>query len=232
MVPEFLEKLGHNFWNPQSALGGKVSPLGQLQADYQYLRPVLFHSPYEAAAAFTIGHRISIRQGRAIRQAIAQEHGDEIRVRDTVFHAFPRPQVLRSLSAIKGVSAAKIPRLRGIAEAALEGWLDRSALRAIPEEEALEKLRSLPGIGVFFSQGILYRGAGLADAVTDDEMTKRAFQRFFKLAQLPDHRAMLELAEPWRPYRMWATVLLHVWFRREESGTGEPRKRRHRVEEA
>ena len=77
-----------------SAAGKRGPPLGQLQGTYKYLRPVLFHSPYEAAAAFTIGHRISIKQGRAIRQRMAEEHGDKITVGKEVFHAFPRPQVL------------------------------------------------------------------------------------------------------------------------------------------
>jgi len=203
-----------------SAAGQRGPPLGKLQADYRHLRPVLFYSPYEAAAAFVIGHRISIRQGRAIRQAIAQEHGDKIRVGESTFYAFPRPQVVKTLAAIKGVSPAKMPRLHGIADAAMEGWLDRAALRAMPHEGALEKLRSLPGIGDFFSQGILYRGAGLVDGVTDDEMTRRAYRAAFKLPNLPDYETMLRLAEPWRPYRMWATVLLHVWFRRREGASG------------
>ena len=201
------------------ALGDKGAPLARLQRAYRFLRPVLFHSPYEAAAAFVIGHRISVRQGRAIRQRLAQEHGDQIRVGDDVFHAFPRPQVLRALPGVAGVSPMKIPRLHAIADAALDGWLDRAALRGMPEDAALAKLRSLPGIGAFFSQAILYRGAGLADAVTDDEMTRKAFQKAFTLPRLPDRETMLALAEPWRPYRMWATVLLHVSLRREQEDT-------------
>ncbi|HEU0317335.1 MAG TPA: hypothetical protein VFR49_08395, partial [Solirubrobacteraceae bacterium] len=42
------------------AVGERDPGLGELQARYGWLRPVLFHSPYEAAAAFVIGHRISI----------------------------------------------------------------------------------------------------------------------------------------------------------------------------
>ena len=205
-----------------SAVGKKDPLIGRLQASYKLLRPVLFHSPYEAAAAFVIGHRLSTKQGRAIRQSMAKEHGDRVQVGDAIFHAFPRPEVLKEITSIKGVSPTKIPRLHGIAEAALEGWLDRAALRLMPEEEALTKIRSLKGIGEFFSQGILYRGAGLADAVPDDEVTKQAFQRAFKLKDIPNHETVLKLADPWRPFRMWATVLLHVWFRREEGGPRRP----------
>jgi len=205
-----------------SEVGERNPLIGRLQASYKLLRPVLFHSPYEAAAAFVIGHRLSIKQGRAIRQTMAKEYGDKVQVGDVSFHAFPRPTVLKKITTIKGVSPAKIPRLHGIAEAALEGWLDRTALRAMPEAEALERIRSLNGIGEFFSQGILYRGAGLADAVPDDEVTKQAFQRAFKLNEVPNHETVLKLADPWRPFRMWATVLLHVWFRREERGPKRP----------
>src|SRR5258708_18948326 len=52
--------------------------IGNLQTTYQFLRPVLFHSPYEAAAAFVISHRISIQQSRNIRQAMAQEIGEKV----------------------------------------------------------------------------------------------------------------------------------------------------------
>jgi DNA-3-methyladenine glycosylase II len=204
------------------AVGERDPLIGRLQATYKFLRPVLFHSPYEAAAAFVIGYRLSIKQGRAIRQAMAKQHGDRVQVGDDSFYAFPRPEVLKKITTIKSVSPAKIPRLHGIAEAALEGWLDREALRSMPEEEALMKIRSLKGIGEFFSQGILYRGAGLADAVPDDEVTKQAFQQAFKLKEVPDHEMVLKLADSWRPFRMWATVLLHVWFRREEGGPTRP----------
>jgi DNA-3-methyladenine glycosylase II len=208
-----------------SAVGERDPLMGRLQVSYKLLRPVLFHSPYEAAAAFVIDHRLSIKQGRAIRQAMAKEYGDKVQVGDDDFYAFPRPEVLRKITTFKSVSPAKIPRLHGIAEAALEGWLDRTTLRAMPEEEALTKIRSLKGIGEFFSQGILYRGAGLADAVPDDEVTKQAFHLAFKLKEVPNHETVLKLADPWRPFRMWATVLLHVWFRREEGGPKRPSSR-------
>src|ERR1700730_2054649 len=41
-------------------IGRRDPVVGRLQAEYKYLPPVLFHSPYEAACAFVIGHRISI----------------------------------------------------------------------------------------------------------------------------------------------------------------------------
>jgi DNA-3-methyladenine glycosylase II len=195
---------------------GKRDPvIGALQGSLRCLRPLLFHSPYEAAASFVIGHRISMRQARKIRQNLAERHGEAVEIGDRPFPAFPRPQALKDLPVVPGLSETKVHRLRGIAAAALEGLLDRDYLRSLPVDAALERLRALEGIGEFFSQGILHRGAGLVDEVTDDVMTKRAVQAAYRLGDMPDQYKVLEIAEPWRPYRTWAMVLLHVWFRRE-----------------
>jgi DNA-3-methyladenine glycosylase II len=208
---------------------GKRDPvIGNLQNSYQFIRPVLFHSPYEAAAAFVIGHRISMQQGRNIRQAMAQEIGDKLPVGETTLHAFPRPQSLLELSNFKGVNDVKIQRLHGIAQAALDGILDRTYLRSMLVGQALEKLRGLDGIGEFFAQGILLRGAGLVDEVTDDDVTKEAVQLAYKLQQRPDQKTVLNIAEIWRPYRMWATVLLHIWLRREAGGPHRQKGSSHR----
>lgn len=201
-----------------SEVGQRDAIIGKLQSSYQFLRPVLFYSPYEAAAAFIIGHRISMQQGRAIRQAMAQEIGEKLQVGDTTLYAFPHPQVLCELTSFKGVNAEKIQRLHGIAQAALDGLLDRAYLRSLPVEQALAKLRSLHGIGDFFAQGIALRGAGFVDEITDDDVTKEAVQLAYNLPQRPNQSVVLQIAEVWRPYRMWAIVLLHVWLRREMGG--------------
>ena len=209
-------------------VGRRDPVIGRLQADYRNLRPVLFHSPYEAACAFLIGHRITILQTRRIRQRMAEEAGATIDVDGAPFTAFPDPHALLRLESFPGVAPAKIERLHQVARAALEGTLDRARLRSLPESEALQQLRTLPGIGEFFAQGILMRGAGLVDAVTDDDLTPRAIQLLYRLAERPDRAAVLQRAESWRPYRMWAVVLLNVWVRsqpREVIGRRQVRSR-------
>jgi DNA-3-methyladenine glycosylase II len=202
-----------------AAVGPRDPRIGELQQRYAGLRPVLFHSPYEAAAAFIVGHRISIAQGRAIRKRMAEQVGAHVDTAQGTVHAFPAPEALLELPSFPGVADAKIARLHGVARAALDGVLDRARLRALPEADALALLRGIDGVGPFFAQGILMRGAGLVDTVTDDDVTKQAVQRRYGLAALPAHGDVLEIAERWRPYRMWASVLLHVWLRREQGGS-------------
>jgi DNA-3-methyladenine glycosylase II len=207
-------------------VGHRDPVIGEQQRRRPGLRPVLFNSPYEAAAAFIIGHRISIAQGRALRKRMSETLGDAIDTPVGVQHAFPRPEVLLHMEGFRSLPASKIDPLHAVAAAALDGSLDRARLRELPEADALTQLRGIPGIGPFFAQGILMRGAGLVDALTDDEVTKQAVQRAYQLAATPAREQVLELAESWRPFRMWALVLLHVWYRREAGGPVRRRSRR------
>jgi DNA-3-methyladenine glycosylase II len=209
-------------------IGRRDPVIGRLQAEYHNLRPVLFHSPYEAACAFVIGHRITILQTRRIRQGMAEEAGATIDVDGAAFKAFPDPRALLRLESFPSVAPIKIERLHQVARAALEGMLDRARLRSIPQSEALQQLRALPGIGEFFAQGILMRGAGLVDAVTGDDLTPRAIQLLYGLPERPDPAAVLDRAESWRPYRMWTVVLLNVWVRSQPPEVVGPRQVRSR----
>ena len=196
-------------------IGKKDPAVGALQETYRCLRPVLFHSPYEAAAGFIIGHRITMRQKWAIVARLAGELGETIEVNGQPFHAFPGPRALGELSEFGGISPEKIERLHGVARAALDGWLDRARLRSMGIEEARSLLKTIRGVGPFFADGILHRGAGVVDDVPNDELTPHAVQKAYGLTTLPDRQKVLEIAEGWRPFRTWTTVLLHVWLRRE-----------------
>jgi DNA-3-methyladenine glycosylase II len=198
-----------------ASIGEHDPVMGALQQEHAFLRPVLFHSPYEAACGFVIGHRLRIEQGRAIRQQMARSYGEACTVDGVTAHAFPTPQRLLQLNAIPGVNEEKVVRLHGIAEAALEGRLDRARLRAMPVTEALADVRKLRGIGEFFAVGIVMRGAGLADAVPGDDMTRAGIERFYNL---PPDTDLTRITDGWRPYRMWCSVLVHASERRARAG--------------
>jgi len=203
-------------------VGQRDKAIGELQNNFRFLRPILFHSPYEAAAGFIIGHRTTIKQKQAMMKRMSDEIGEKIVIDGQVFHAFPDPQKLLTLTSYRGLSGLKIERLHGVAEAALNGELDRGRLLSQPVDQALARLKSISGIGPFFAQGILHRGAGIVDEVTNDDLTQYAVKVAYQLDKLPNHKQVLEIADLWKPFRMWATVLLHVWLRRE---VGLPKKR-------
>jgi DNA-3-methyladenine glycosylase II len=146
---------------------------------------------------------------------LAEDLGGKLEVEGQIFHAFPQPADLFSLASYKGLNEQKVERLHFIAKAALDGFLDRDYLRSLAIDDALAQLKTLPGVGPFFAQGILHRGAGLVDDITRDDLTDYAIQKAYGLAKLPNQAKIDEISKSWRPFRMWATVLLHIWVRRE-----------------
>ena len=141
-------------------VGEREPVVRNLQTRYPGLRPVLFYSPYEAAAWALIGQRIRIVQAAKIKSRMAEELGTAVEIRGGFAHAFPGPSRLLELEAFPGLTAVKVERLKSLAEAALEGKLDAGYLRSLLVEEAFEELQRLPGIGPFSAELILLRGAG------------------------------------------------------------------------
>lgn len=207
---------------------GRHDPvLGAIQARYDWLRPVCFYSAYEAATSFVIGQRISMRGARVIKDRLAAALGDTIEIGDQVVRPFPRPQRLLEATEVQGLNAIKIARLHDLARAALDGRLDTERLRALPETQALAELEMLPGVGPWTAQAILTRGCGLADALPlSDQISRTAVAAAYGLAEPPDDEAWTRISDAWRPYRMWATVLLHMTWRRDQPATPSYRQTR------
>jgi DNA-3-methyladenine glycosylase II len=198
-----------------AAVGRRDPVVGRLQHSYSGLRPVLFWSPYEAAAWTIIGHGIRISQAAAIKQRMAERRGEKVDVHDERLHAFPAPQRLVSIRSFRGLFGLKIEQLHEIARAALDGRLDAERLRSRPPEEALSELKRLPGIGDFSAELILVRGAGDPDHFPRKEKRlQRVMADAYGFDAIPPIDVLTEIAEKWHPYRSWVSVL----FRTELEG--------------
>ena len=192
-----------------AALGERDDVVRALQRRFPGLRPVLFYTPYEAAAWAIIGQRIRIMQAATIKQRLSDDLGTS--------GAFPPPALLAQLSAPQpGLTDRKIGQLRALATAAQDGVLTRERLRAMTHEDGLEHLRQLPGIGPFSAELILIRGVGNPDALPDhDSRLDDAIRSAYSTS---DDSAIHQITEAWRPYRAWAALLLRAW---REAETGE-----------
>ncbi|MEU8876187.1 DNA-3-methyladenine glycosylase 2 family protein [Streptomyces javensis] len=184
-----------------------------LMADYPGLRPVCFHSPYEAAAWAVIGHRIRTTQAAAIKARLAERHGRRVRIEGRTLYAFPTPPALRAITRAPGLTGVKIERLHALAEAADAGELDAARLRSMPVDDALAALRQLPGIGPFSAELILIRGAGHPDVFPCHEpRLHAAMTGAYGPGETAagDIRRLAGIADRWRPYRSWVALLLRA----------------------
>jgi DNA-3-methyladenine glycosylase II len=183
--------------------------VSDLQKQRPGVRPLLFPTPYEAAARAIIGQRIQVRQAAKIHVAIAKNYGTAINTRGIIVHAFPAPSELAKLAPIQGLAKRKVEQLKLLGTAAADGWLDSKKLRAMARQDALDHLQKLPGIGPFSADLILIRGAGDTDAFPATELRlRRAMTVAYKLPSTADFAAFERIAEGWRPYRSWVGLLL------------------------
>jgi DNA-3-methyladenine glycosylase II len=180
---------------------------------------VQFHSPYEAAVWTIIGQRIRRSQAANIRTRLANQLGEQIDFGDGQLPAFPAPDRLAGLREFPGLTSRKIAQLQSLGRAADDGQLDAATLRALPPEEALTRLQTLPGIGPFSAELILLRGAGDPDAFPRNE--KRLHQAMagaYHLGDDPDLAQLEAIAERWRPYRTWVALLLRASLAEKSKG--------------
>jgi DNA-3-methyladenine glycosylase II len=189
-------------------IGERDAVIGARQRESGFLRPVLFHSPYEAACWTILSARTHHAQARKVRAALS----DRLEVAGVALDVFAAPVRLLEQTDIPGLNAEKVTRLHGIARAALEGRLDRDRLLALEPEAALEELRDLRGIGPFSSALILLRGVGPTDGVAPGEpRMRRAVAAAYARPELErDDDAFVALAETWRPFRTWVSVLMRA----------------------
>jgi DNA-3-methyladenine glycosylase II len=207
------------------AVGERDPVIGRLQCEHPGLRPVLFHSPYEAAAWSIVSARRPALHAAEVRRRIAEQLGATFDVGGVAMSAFALPQRLLDLQPGPGLPEEKVARLRGVAEAALAGRLDPDRLRALEPDEALAQLRTLRGIGPFYAGLVLVRASGVADVAVDEPRALASAAHNYGLDEPPDGGAWAALSERWRPFRTWATVLLRVAGDRA-GAPGRPEARR------
>jgi len=207
------------------AVGERDPVVGRLQREHAFLRPVCFYSAYEAVTSFVIGQRISRRQSAVIKRDVSERLGDQPTIAGAEIPAFPRPARLLELREAKGLNDEKIRRLHGLARAALDGRLDTERLRSMGPDEALAALRELPGVGPFTADAVLYRGCGVVDGIpASDELGQSVIRDLYGMDALAP--ADIErITDAWRPYRMWAVVLLRMgWTRAQGEGVSYRRR--------
>lgn len=201
-----------------AAVGRSEPVLGALQRAHPGQRPVLFSSPYEAAAWAVISARRPAAQAAKVREALGRQLGESFDLDDTPVIAFPQPRHLLELGErFPGLSMQKLARLRDIAGSALDGQLDVDRLHELGPDRAWSDVQRLPGLGPFYAGLVVLRAGGFADALlpmAEPKVLAHA-AHFYGLPAPPDLGAFAGLAERWRPFRTWATVLVRLAGDRE-----------------
>ena len=169
----------------------------------------MFYSPYEAAAWCVLSARRPARQMMQARDRLSRTHGQVFDLAGEQVAALPTPSQLLAVDSVPGIPADRMPRLHGVARAALDGRLDAARLLAQGPEQARAGLQALDGIGPFYSELIVVRGTGFTDVLPVNEPRSLDLAgRLYQLGGPPSEAEFGKLAQPWRPLRTWAVVLI------------------------
>src|SRR5437868_9772907 len=114
------------------------------------------------------------------------------------------PEELRSV----GVSPQKARYLLDLAQLVADGNLRLDRVARMPDEEVIEALTQVKGIGVWTAQMFLIFSLGRLDVFPHDDLGVRAaIRNLYGLDELPTKEVRHRIATPWRPYASVAS-----WF--------------------
>jgi DNA-3-methyladenine glycosylase II len=113
-----------------------------------------------------------------------------------------------------GLTRAKARSFQAIAEAIQTGVLNFESLHHMSDQDVLEKLVSLSGIGPWTADIYLLAALGRADACPAGDLALQvAAQDLFAMNDRPTSKAFLAKAENWKPWRSVAARLLWSHYR-------------------
>ncbi len=191
-----------------AALGRREPVVGKLQREFPGFFTAAKASPWDAATWSIIVQRVNMNQAARVKKEMARVLGDAVDVDGEVHHVFPAPATVLGLEKFPGLSDEKVARLRGVAQAACDGKLDADRLRALGEDAALAELQELRGIGPWAASHVYFRGAAPIDALPIAEPRVLHAVADVYECPVPSIERFQEIAESWRPFRMWVCVLL------------------------
>jgi DNA-3-methyladenine glycosylase II len=108
-----------------------------------------------------------------------------------------------------GLSNKKIEYIKDLSAIVIEGRLNLSTLRELPDEEIVAQLIQVKGIGRWTAEMFLVFCLGRLDVLPVTDLgVRKAMQKIYSLPELPKPSTMLAIAQPWKPYRSVATWYL------------------------
>jgi DNA-3-methyladenine glycosylase II len=172
-----------------------------VRSDLKADRP---HEAYGALLRSIVGQQLSTKAARTI-------YGRMLELFDG--HA-PTPKQLLAVDPERiraaGLSRPKINYLRDLADHVEKGELELERLDEMSDEEVIEQLTAVKGIGEWSAHMFLMFHLGRPDVLpVGDQGIRNAVKVQYGLRKLPDAKRIEKIARPWRPYRTLAC--LYLW---------------------
>lgn len=174
-----------------------------------------------AVGACELGNGPAMPPFVALSYAIASQQLS-VKAADTIFKRFcalfppdcvPDPERLLLLDADEiravGYSRPKVTFLKDLAQRVVDRRLRLDELHQLSDEEVMEALTAVKGVGRWTAEVFLVFRLGRLDVFPADDLgLVRAVQQVYGLRKKPSRERLMQIAEPWRPYRSVAAWYL------------------------
>jgi DNA-3-methyladenine glycosylase II len=159
---------------------------------------------YGALLRSIVGQQLSTKAARTIYGRMLELFGGHAPTPKQLLAA--DPEAIRAA----GLSRPKINYLRDLAEHVENGALELERLADLTDEEVIEQLTAVKGIGEWSAHMFLMFHLGRPDVLpVGDQGIRNAIRTQYRLRKIPDAKRMEKIARPWRPYRTLAC--LYLW---------------------
>lgn len=166
---------------------------------------------YESLVGAIIFQQLAGTAAQAILNRFMQLYGGKIPGPEKYLATDERK--LRSV----GLSPQKISYIRDLCQRIVNGSLDLRSLTEKPDNQVIEHLDPVKGVGRWTAEMFLLFVLGRTDVLPVDDLgLQKAAKRIYKLRALPTRTRFERLAKNWHPYSSVATM--YLWRSREKPG--------------
>jgi DNA-3-methyladenine glycosylase II len=196
---------------------GKPTVREQMVSDFESLGRAILYQQLAGAAALAIEKRFrAIFSADGATPGATRGKGKGARAIPDLL-PFPTPDQLLATDdetlRAAGLSRQKTAYLKDLAAHFADGRLKDKELDKLSDEEVVERVVQVKGIGRWTAEMFLMFQLRRPDILPVDDLgVRNAFKRMYGLEDVPGAETMRELAEAWRPYRSLGTWYLWQSF--------------------
>lgn len=188
------------------ALAALIERVGEIDLETR-LRRRSEERPADAYGALLrgiVGQQLSTKAARTIY----------LRVLDLFDGHTPSPEQLLEASEEDlrgaGLSGRKVEYIRDLASHVLSGELELDRLDELSDEDAIEELVAVRGLGRWTAEMFLLFHLERPDVLSGGDLgIRKAVQIEYGFDEMPAPERVIEIGEPWRPHRSLAS--LYLW---------------------
>ncbi len=168
-------------------------------------KPPRFPSVFEAVVNGIACQQVSLNLGIILLSRLASKYGVSFPLEKTVGYSFPGPKDLCKLEPEDfrrlGFSRQKGLAIIQLSQAIITRQIDLEQLAMLNDNEVLEQLQFLRGVGRWTSEYVLLRGLGRLNIFpADDAGGRKGLQRLLKVQGKLDYEETRNLVERWKPF--------------------------------